>query len=82
MYIERPANPGHTQEAHESDEDHGDAHGHGNRDEPPVAPMPRPSLLLTATMGVGLLVVTWLGVYPAPLLGLIEAASAAIVPSG
>ena len=44
--------------------------------------MPRPSLLLTATMGVGLLVVTWLGVYPRPLLGLIEAASAAIVPLG
>ena len=28
----------------------------------------------------GVLVVTWLRAYPAPLLGLIEAASAAIVP--
>ena len=34
------------------------------------------------TMGIGVLVVTWLGVYPAPLLGLIEAAGVAIVPGG
>ena len=39
-----------------------------------------PSLL--GAVGVELLVVTWLGVYPAPLLGLIDAASAAIVPVG
>ncbi|MDE2785200.1 MAG: NADH-quinone oxidoreductase subunit N [Chloroflexota bacterium] len=82
MYIERPANPGHEVYEHAPAEDHGEAHGHGDHDEPPVAPMPRPSLLLTATMGVGLLVVTWLGVYPAPLLSLIDAASAAIVPQG
>ena len=82
MYIERPPNPDHAAEEHEPIEDHGDAHGHGAHEEPPVPPMPRPSLLLTATMGVGLLVVTWLGVYPAPLLGLIDAASAAIVPLG
>ena len=83
MYIERPPNPDHAEEAHEPAEDTGDAHGHGDHDElPPVAPIPRPSLLLTATMGAGLLVVTWLGVYPKPLLGLIDAASAAIVPLG
>ena len=82
MYIERPSNSGPEAEAHESAEANGEAHGHGDHDEPPVAPMPRPSLLLTATMGVGLLVVTWLGVYPAPMLGLIETASAAIVPLG
>ena len=85
MYIERPANSGHESEEIEPAGDHGDAHGHGghgDHDEPAVPPMPRPSLLLTATMGVGLLVVTWLGVYPAPLLGLIDAASAAIVPLG
>ena len=82
MYIERPANADHAEEEHEPAEDHGEDHGHGAHDEPPVPPMPRPSLLLTATMGVGLLVVTWLGVYPAPLLGLIDAASAAIVPLG
>ncbi len=78
MYIERPPNPDHAAEEPELV----DAHGHGDHDEPPVPPMPRPSLLLTATMGAGLLVVTWLGVYPAPLLGLIDAASAAIVPLG
>ena len=82
MYIERPPNPAHRAEEHAPSGDHGDAHGHGAHDEPPVALMPRPSLLLTATMGAGLLVVTWLGVYPAPLLRLIEAASAAIVPLG
>ena len=41
-----------------------------------------PPLLLASAMGIGLLVVTWLGIYPAPLLGLIEAASNAIVPVG
>ncbi len=82
MYIERPPNSEHESGEHQPAGDHGDAHGHGGHDETPVAPMPRPSLLLTATMGVGLLVVTWLGVYPAPLLGLIDAASAAIVPMG
>ena len=82
MYIERPPNPAPAAEEHETAGDHGDAHGHGHHEEPPIAPLPRPSLLLTATMGAGLLVVTWLGVYPAPLLGLIEAASAAIVPLG
>ena len=82
MYIERPPNPDHAADEHDTAGDHGDAHGHGDHDEPPVAPMPRPSLLLTATMGAGLLVVTWLGIYPAPLLGLIDAASAAIVPLG
>ena len=82
MYIERPPSLDHAEEEHAPAADHGDAHGHGDHDDPPVPPMPRPSLLLTATMGVGLLVVTWLGVYPAPLLGLIDAASAAIVPLG
>ena len=52
----------------------------GASDEP--APLARPSVLLMVTMGLGVLVVTWLGVYPAPLLGLIEAAGAAVVPGG
>ena len=82
MYIERPPNPDHAVDGHELAEDHGEDHGHGDHEEPPVPPMPRPSLLLTATMSAGLLVVVWLGVYPAPLLGLIDAASAAIVPLG
>ena len=46
------------------------------------APLRRPSVLLMVTMGLGVLVVTWLGVYPAPLLGLIEAAGAAIAAGG
>ena len=59
-----------------------DGDGHGDDDAPAAAPMPRPSVLLMATMGLGVLAVTWLGIYPAPLLGLIEAAGAAIVPGG
>ena len=62
------------------DDDDGD--GHGDDDVPAAAPMRRPSALLMATMGLGVLAVTWLGIYPAPLLGLIEAAGAAIVPGG
>ena len=45
-------------------------------------PLRRPSVLLMVTMGLGVLVVTWLGVYPAPLLGVIEAAGAAIGAGG
>jgi hypothetical protein len=33
-------------------------------------------------MGVGVLAVIWLGIYPAPLLALIEFASSAILPLG
>ncbi len=57
------------------------AHGHDQQGEAPP-PLQRPSILLTATMAVGVLVVTWLGVYPAPLLALIETASSAILPLG
>ena len=63
----------------DGDDDHDD---HGDDDAPATAPMRRPSVLLMATMGLGVLAVTWLGIYPAPLLGLIEAAGAAIVPGG
>ena len=78
-----PAHTKHDEAAHDSHDDHADIHGSTPlHDEPPVPAMPRPSLLLTATMGAGLLVVVWLGIYPAPLLGLIDAASAAIVPLG
>ena len=83
MYIQ----PAHAATDNADDDDAADsddaavAHGHGHDAPPPdVAPLPRPSILLTATMGIGLLAVTWLGVYPAPLLALIEVASAAIVP--
>ena len=39
-----------------------------------------PSMLMLAVLSVGLLGVVWVGVYPAPLLRLIEAASRAILP--
>ena len=82
MYIESPAHDTHNAAAHQAHDEHDDIHQHAVHDEPPAPPMPRPSWLLAGTMGVGLLVVTWLGVYPRPLLGLIEMASKAIVPLG
>ena len=44
--------------------------------------LPRPSALLLAVIAVGLVAVVALGVYPAPLLELVEGASAAILPGG
>ena len=41
-----------------------------------------PSAPLLAVLALGLLVVLWLGVYPAPLLRVVEAASRAILPGG
>ncbi len=85
MYIE-PAvlpvsdNPGDNDHGAHSDDDHHDSPGDHGGPERHVVPLARPSWLLTGTMGVGLLVVTWLGVYPAPLLALIEAAGAALIP--
>jgi NADH:ubiquinone oxidoreductase subunit 2 (subunit N) len=52
------------------------------QDSLPVPMLPRPSITLSATMGVGVLAVTWLGIYPAPLLAVIEFASSAILPIG
>ena len=40
----------------------------------------RPSVTIIAVLGVGLAAVFWLGVYPAPLLETIDAASRAILP--
>ncbi len=85
MYIEpAPASgdPDNHQHGGDSAGDPHDGHEHQVDSDPPVAPLGRPSWLLTGTMGVGLLVVTWLGVYPAPLLALIESAGAAILPLG
>ena len=39
-----------------------------------------PSVLMLAVLSVGVLGVVWVGVYPAPLLDIIEAASRAILP--
>lgn len=43
-------------------------------------PLPRPSALLLTVIALGLLATVALGVYPAPLLELVEIASAAILP--
>jgi NADH-quinone oxidoreductase subunit N len=51
----------------------------------PLATVPslgRPSGLILTVLVLGLLAVLWLGVYPAPLLGIIEASSRAILPAG
>ena len=80
MYIE-PARGHHDADDELGVDHHPASHGHDQPGEAPP-PLQRPSILLTATMGVGVLVVTWLGVYPAPLLALIETASSAILPLG
>ena len=41
-----------------------------------------PSLPLATVIGISFLAVLWIGVYPAPLLELVEAASRAILPDG
>ena len=94
MYIE-PAEGeqpyGHGYGYEHVDAEHGDGeHGHEGAGEP--APRygaalfetfpalgRRPSLTILAVLGAGLLAVFWIGVYPAPLIDTIEAASRAIM---
>ena len=45
-------------------------------------PLPRPSVALITVVFLGLVATVALGVYPAPLLELVEGASAAILPGG
>ena len=45
-------------------------------------PLPRPSALLVVVIALGLVAVVALGVYPAPLLELVEGASAALLAGG
>ena len=82
MYIEPARAAGDPAGDAHADHEESDHHGGHDEPEPPAPPLQRPSWLLTGAMGAGILVVTWLGIYPAPLLGLIDAASAAIVPLG
>jgi NADH-quinone oxidoreductase subunit N len=61
--------------------------GHGHAAEPTPAEtqasaIPSPGWLLTLVLGLGLAGVFWLGVYPAPLVAIIEGASRAILPGG
>lgn len=61
----------------------GHSHASAHHNEPAAyVPLPRPSALLLAVIAVGLVAVVALGVYPAPLLELVEGASAAILPGG
>ncbi len=94
MYIEpaegEPAY-GHGYGYEHVDAEHGDGeHEHGDSGDP--APRygatlfetfpalgRRPSLTILAVLGAGLLAVFWIGVYPAPLIDTIEAASRAIM---
>ena len=73
------------------DADHGDEHDeHHEADEPAprygaalIEAYPalgrRPSVTMLAVIGIGLLAVFWIGIYPAPLLDTIDAASKAIL---
>ncbi|MFQ6025917.1 MAG: NADH-quinone oxidoreductase subunit N [Dehalococcoidia bacterium] len=71
MYIESGAAGGASAEQH----------GHGaQEDVPAIEALPRPSSAILVVLGLGLLAVLWLGVYPAPLLEAVEAASQAIIP--
>jgi NADH-quinone oxidoreductase subunit N len=82
MYIQ-PV-PGATGEpavgAHPPGGSHGEALGAPASAHPSAMPSPGWPLLLA--LGLGLLGVFWLGLYPAPLLELIEGASRAILPGG
>ena len=74
------------------DADHGDdEHGHDEPEQPArrygtalfesyPALGRRPSATMLAVLGVGLLAVFWIGIYPAPLMDTIDAASKAILP--
>ena len=62
-----------------------DDHTHTPAHHEPAAdyePLPRPSALLLTVIALGLVATVALGVYPAPLLELVEGASAAILPGG
>ncbi len=64
------------------DGDHADHEHHGGEEEQSAdyTPLPRPSAPLIFVLVVGLVATVALGVYPAPLLELVETASAAILP--
>ena len=77
------------------DAEHGDEHEEHDEQHEDPEPAPRygvalfeafpalgkrPSLTLIAVLGIGLLAVFWIGLYPAPILDTIDAASKAILP--
>ncbi len=72
MYIEPAPPPAEHVESAASEEDSAAT----------PALMRFPSLPLAAVIGLSFLAVVWIGVYPAPLLEAVEAASRAILPGG
>lgn len=69
-------------ESEEGDGHSGHTHTPGHHGAAAYEPLARPSALLLAVIAVGLVAMVAFGVYPAPLLELVEGASAAILPGG
>ena len=69
-------------ESEEGDGHSGHTHTPAHHGAAAYEPLARPSSLLVAVIAVGLVAMVALGVYPAPLLELVEGASAAILPGG
>lgn len=69
-------------ESEEGDGHSGHTHTPAHHGAAAYEPLARPSVLLVAVIAVGLVAMVALGVYPAPLLELVEGASAAILPGG
>ena len=69
MYIEGSDNSGHSS----PDDAHGVISASG------TVSLPRTSFSTTLVLGIGLILVIWLGVYPGPLLEIIECASEALI---
>ena len=65
--------------AESADHTHTPAHHEPHTD---YVPLPGPGVALVAVVVLGLIATVGLGVYPAPLLELVEGASAAILPGG
>ena len=73
------AEEGASGEGEDDEHTHTPAHHESSAD---YIPLPRPSAALIFVVALGLIATIALGVYPAPLLELVEAASAAIIPGG
>ena len=86
MYAQpAPASARSSEEVGHSDEsEHVSGARAGHEDAPgaEVTELPSPSPLILTVLALGLVAVVWLGVYPAPLLDLVELASRAILSSG
>ncbi|PKB80768.1 MAG: hypothetical protein BZY88_07935 [SAR202 cluster bacterium Io17-Chloro-G9] len=78
MYIQ-PA-PTYAEESEEAAANVTDASGESGPATAQGAMALSPSVLMIAVLSIGVLAVVWVGVYPAPLVDLIEAASWAILP--